>query len=70
MRLFTRRKARNENCLAQFTVAEFQAAAEQLDNGNQGPADDLCARAGAEHGRCAAMAVLRFTRDDNAEGAA
>lgn len=69
MRLFTRRRSTPaENCLADFTFQELQDAAAKLDAGDSTKADALCARAGDEHGRCVAMAILHFTADASAEG--
>jgi hypothetical protein len=58
---------RAEDCLAGFTVEEFQAAARALDNGDQAPADALVDRADEQHERCVAAAVLQFVGIDASE---
>ena len=64
MRLFRRQ----DDCLAGITAEELKGAAQQLDAGDQGPADALIARGGTEHGRCIAFAILGLTADAGEEG--
>ena len=63
MRLFRRQ----ENCLAGITAEELKDAAQQLDAGDQAPADALIARGGTEHGRCVAFTILGLTADAGEE---
>lgn len=58
---------RVEDCLRDFTVDEFQAAARALDEGNQAPADALVERVDEEHQQCVAFAVLQFVGLDVSE---